>query len=83
MVDIDLALDDAAAQPLPDEDQLASGAYRPANYVGPGTDDFPAPTPPERKRHLAVFDGTNPNGIWSLYVVDDEINDAGSLGAGI
>jgi subtilisin-like proprotein convertase family protein len=29
-----------------------------------------------------VFNGTSPNGTWSLWVVDDEELDAGSISAG-
>jgi len=32
-------------------------------------------------RTLSVFDGTNPNDTWKLFVLDDSGGDAGSLGA--
>ena len=55
-----------------------NGTYRPTDYPGYFEfvpDDFP---PPATTVHgtgwahaLDVFNGTNPNGTWSLYVVDD------------
>ncbi|MFN2444780.1 MAG: proprotein convertase P-domain-containing protein [Vicinamibacterales bacterium] len=58
---------------------LSSGTYRPSDWV-PG-DSFPEPAPAgPYSTSFADFTGTNPNGTWSLYVVDDSINDIGSIG---
>ncbi|HRW37241.1 MAG: DUF4214 domain-containing protein [Acidimicrobiales bacterium] len=38
-------------------------------------DEFPA-------LNLSTFDGTNPNGTWKLYVVDDSADDSGSFAGG-
>lgn len=78
---LNLTFDDSAAQALPDGPALASAAYRPANYeVG---DSFPAPAPSASgATSLAVFNGTNPNGVWSLYIVDDTEYDDGILNSG-
>lgn len=61
----------------------ASGTYRP---VDDGTsDDFPAPGPGtilQPSPTLADFNGEDPNGTWSLYVVDDAAGDAGSIAGG-
>jgi subtilisin-like proprotein convertase family protein len=71
-------LDDAAATLMPTSGPPASGTYRPVN-IGAG-DPFPAPAPagPYNEPATAgsatfasVFNGTNPNGTWSLYVQDD------------
>lgn len=80
-VAVDLILDDAAPTPLPNSTALTSGTYQPANY-GTG-DPFPAPAPtPSAATTLSTFDGTDPNGVWSLYLVDDAGGDAGSLAGG-
>jgi subtilisin-like proprotein convertase family protein len=86
---VSLTLDDSAAASLPDSGGLPSGTFRPAN-VGIG-DSFPLPAPtppynstaPEGAATLSsVFNGTNPNGTWSLYVIDDEFEDSGSISSG-
>lgn len=83
--------DQAAANNFPDVGTDAApvvpGSYKPANYTGLATPEpngqdnfptagglqaFPAPT-------LDVFNGTAPNGVWSLYVVDDQTGDTGSV----
>jgi hypothetical protein len=71
VTNVTLALDDEAAEPLPDQGPLASGTFQPANQIG-GFDPFPAPAPaPIGNSSLSVFDGANPNGTWQLFVVDD------------
>src|SRR5262249_59378885 len=60
---------------------ITSGTYRPVN-VG-ATDAFPAPAPtPSGAGTLQAFAGTNPNGTWKLYVVDDQTGNAGSIAGG-
>jgi len=79
---ITLTFDSSAASPPPDGSQLSSGVFRPENY-GLISDTFPQPAP------IGVygtnlddtFDGLDPNGIWSLYIVDDQAGDSGSLGS--
>jgi subtilisin-like proprotein convertase family protein len=69
---VTVTLDDDAANPLPDSAQIVSGTYRPANY-GNG-DSWPPPAPtPLGGSALSIFNGTNPNGTWSLYLVDDAV----------
>jgi subtilisin-like proprotein convertase family protein len=75
--DVDLFIDDDAPSALPDTGPISSGNYRPTNY-GAG-DTFPAPAPTPTGSALSVFDGTNPNGVWQLYVVDDFTGDSGGL----
>ncbi len=71
---IHLTLSDGAAQ-LPSE--LVTGAYRPNVYSGV---NLPAPAPPgPYSSVLSAFNGTDPNGTWSLYVADKAEEDAGSL----
>ena len=69
---VTLTLDDFAATSLPDAGPLVTGTFKPSNYVGSGTEAWPAPAPvPSGGSALSVFTGTAPNGTWSLYVVDD------------
>jgi len=76
---VDLTFDDQALGPAPDP--LVSGAFLPTN-VDDGLDDvFPAPAPRGPfGSALAVFNETDPEGTWSLYVVDDEADVSGSIG---
>lgn len=83
---VTLRFDAAAAGTLSDTNQIVSGTYRPVNYAGPfmnTSDPFPAPapqTPPYTNTDLSVFNGANPNGTWSLFVVDDTPFAIGSIG---
>jgi subtilisin-like proprotein convertase family protein len=75
---ITLALDDAAANSLPST-LLTTGTFKPTN-AGAG-DTFPGPAPaPAGGSALSIFNGTNPSGTWSLYVVDDASIDSGNIG---
>jgi subtilisin-like proprotein convertase family protein len=82
---IDLTFDDAASGVLPDDnDQLTSGTYLPSR--GPTTwgcfapESFSAPAPAgPYGSSLSVFNGTNPNGTWKLYVIDDAVDNVGSI----
>ena len=89
---VNLTLDDSAAALLNDGTLLASGTYKPTNY---GTGDlFPSPAPaaPYLSPATAGSDtltsaftgvaGGNPNGTWSLYVVDDASADVGTMSGG-
>jgi subtilisin-like proprotein convertase family protein len=79
---VNLILDDNASQYLPDDTALITGSYRPANYVHATNpaDTFPLPAPASPSGNmLSIFNGTNPNGTWKLYIVDDFGNDAGNL----
>jgi subtilisin-like proprotein convertase family protein len=78
---ITLTLDDEAASSLPDGTQLVTGSFRPTN-VGAG-DGFPPPAPtPSGTSSLSVFDGTNPAGLWRLFIDDDAFLEAGSMATG-
>ena len=59
---------------LPDEGAITNGVLtaRPTTH---GTDNFPAPAPrvDTGDSALSVFDGTNAQGTWRLYVVDDAV----------
>lgn len=80
-VDLTLLLDAFAIGALPDASPLQSGTFRPMNFGEP--EDFPMPAPAgPYTTDLTVFGGTDPNGTWNLYVVDDEIGDIGALAGG-
>ena len=75
--------DDDAALCLTQFGTRASGMYQPSNEFQ--NDAFPAPAPPGPyldPQSLSIFNGTNPNGTWSLYAFDDTPSDGGSIGLG-
>ncbi len=82
IVGVNLTFDDAAAAGLGDSTQIVSGTFKPTNF-DTTTDVFPAPAPaPGANVAMSVFNGTNPNGTWSLYVRDDLGVDVGSIAGG-
>lgn len=91
VANVDLGFDDLAPQAPPDENTISSGIYQPSNYGPsasltcsgePSTDAFPlAPAGPYGSA-LSVFNGSDPNGTWTLYAVDDCNGYAGSFGGG-
>lgn len=78
-----ILFDDTGLQ-LPDASAIASGTYKPADYGGL-QDLFPSPAPQtafSNLPRLSVFNGANPNGTWSLYVIDDSDEEVGSIQGG-
>ena len=81
-----LTFDDLAGGSLPDASQIVSGTFKPSN-IGDKSDgrpdNFPAPAPTTRySTNLSVFNGINPNGVWKLFVFDDELVDNGQIAGG-
>jgi subtilisin-like proprotein convertase family protein len=88
-----ITLDDAAAALMSDTAANPSGTYKPTNYAV-AQDAFVAPAPagpyltpaPSGTDTLtSAFTGVaggDPNGIWSLYVVDDAGVDSGNFNGG-
>ena len=83
-----LVLSDAASSFLP-VNSLSAGTFKPANY-STTQDTFPAPAPsgpygsaaPSGTNTFATeFSGTDPNGTWSLYIVDGTPNTGGETGS--
>jgi subtilisin-like proprotein convertase family protein len=83
--DLTLTFDDAAADPVPDP--AVSGTFKPTqDAVGCTFDEnndylSPAPASPYAT-DLSGFNGTDPNGTWSLYIVDNALIDTGSISGG-
>jgi len=80
-----LTFDQAASTSVP-SGPVASGTYRPTNLDSPecdgGADSFPAPAPSSGwGSSLDVYNGTDPNGEWRLYVTDDVASIDGSISA--
>jgi VCBS repeat-containing protein len=81
-----LVLDDQAAILLPKQDDLTSGVFQPTNYdIGTDQDSFAPdpriPSPLPKNTSLAAFNGTNPNGTWTLFVDDDDDDTQDSSGS--
>ncbi|MGI8967449.1 MAG: hypothetical protein ACR2H1_15380 [Limisphaerales bacterium] len=81
VTNLTLTFDDSAGVQMPDEEPLTNRIYFPFNFSG--TDSFPSPAPfPSLATNLSIFNGRNPNGTWNLYVVDDNLSDAGQIANG-
>ena len=78
--DVTLTLDDAGP-PLPVLEQIVSGTFRPTDF-DPGFAFPPPAPPPPNGATLSVFNGTNPNGAWHLFVVDAVPPDLGFVSGG-
>lgn len=84
-----ITLTDAATNDLLNvSQQIVSGAYKPTN-LDADDDNFPSPAPSAPYNQPApagsatfanVFNNTNPNGVWSLYVSDDSSAAGGTIG---
>ncbi|MEX2406546.1 MAG: protein kinase, partial [Actinomycetota bacterium] len=86
--DLTLTFDDAATAGLPDRGRISPGTFLPSlgtDRGGGACCDFqggaPAPSPPYGTA-LSVFEGSDPNGGWNLFVFDDSAGDAGQIAAG-
>src|SRR5262249_18855015 len=86
---VNFTVHDAAAAPLPDNSAISSGTYQPSigttfssgGCLMPNPFPSPAPAGPYGSA-LSLFNGTDPNGVWNLYVVDDNAGDTGSISGG-
>jgi len=74
---------DANAPGLLPQTQIVSGTYQPSAYIL--NPDFPPPAPAapapamQYVTNLASFNGSNPNGAWSLFVIDDQWDGDGAI----
>src|ERR1041384_8164626 len=79
---ITLTFDDDAASSLMDTNATTAGTYQPTDF-DTASDTFASPAPSgPYTAGLSVFNATNPNGTWSLYVRDDATQDSGSIAQG-
>ena len=62
---------------------LASGTYRPTNISSYPEDSWPSPAPAgPYGTALSAFNGTDPAGLWTLWVVDVAPGQSGSISGG-
>ncbi len=82
---ITLTISDSASRSLSDIGPLVSGFYKPTNNA-PGTgatQELSPPAPPAPYgTSLSNFNGTDPNGTWKLFVLDDNTHLAGNTNVG-
>ena len=69
--------------PLPATETLTSGRFRPTNVDYGPDPEYPAPAPAQDgAAALSAFDGTNPNGTWTLFVYDLDSGFSGEVAGG-
>ncbi|MBE9264447.1 S8 family serine peptidase [Microcystis sp. LEGE 00066] len=78
---ITLTFDPTATSSLPDSGLITSGSYKATDFETGDIFNSPAPGGPYGT-DFSVFNGINPNGTWSLYVVDDAGGDVGTIAGG-
>jgi hypothetical protein len=79
---VNLSFSDSSTAFLPSTGTIVSGTYHPTDH-GTAPDPFLSPAPPgPYPTDLKVFDGTDPNGLWSLYVVSDATSNGGAVSNG-
>lgn len=79
---VTLTFDDGAAGLLPQSSAIVTGTYKPTNYPG-DSDAFPSPAPSGTPGTLlSVYNNTNPNGAWNLFVLDEYFSGGGSIANG-
>jgi subtilisin-like proprotein convertase family protein len=78
ITNVNLVFQDSAASGLVQSGLITSGTYKPSDYNGSLAFYAPAPAAPY-VTNLSAFNGTSPNGTWSLYVQDDLSPDSGVI----
>lgn len=72
-----IRFDDDAEEMLPIDGPIVSGTYLPTAYA---RFIFPPPMPePSFYRQLSIFNDTNPNGVWQLWIRDVFPQDVGTM----
>ena len=78
LTNVTVSFDDASAVVLPTASRINAGVFKPTAYLPATVFPPPAATAPH-SASLAALGGIDPNGIWSLYVVDDSTGDGGNI----
>ncbi len=78
---VTLTFDSTASNTLPDSSQLVSGTYQPTDFQTGDTFVTPAPSG-THSADLGLFNGSDPNGTWQLYVLDDANGYSGAIAGG-
>jgi subtilisin-like proprotein convertase family protein len=75
-----ITFDHDAASGVPDSGPLTQGRFRPTDIDTGADDAVVSPAPEHRNGQLTDLRATDPNGVWSLYVLDDRpTHDAGTI----
>jgi uncharacterized repeat protein (TIGR01451 family)/uncharacterized delta-60 repeat protein len=81
MNNVMLTLDDNAATGVPTVTPIVTATNRPSPLLPVAA--FPSPAPPAPyATNLSACNGSNPNGAWNLFVIDDTTLDTGSIANG-
>jgi hypothetical protein len=83
ITNVTLTLDDDAPSFMPLDAPLVSGTFKPTRRLAEFTFTFPSPAPavPDGAS-LSLFNGSEPDGTWNLYVIDDAYPDSGIISGG-
>jgi len=83
VTNVDLTFDDDASSNLPLESELVSGTFKPTTNTFSFSYPPPAPSANEiMGASLANFNNSEPNGVWTLFVVDQYPSDSGIITGG-
>ena len=83
VTNLDFTFDDDASSNMPLESQLVSGTFKPTTNTF--SFSYPSPAPSTNQimgAFLGSFKNTDPDGVWSLFVVDQYPTDAGIITGG-
>ena len=78
LTNVNITIDDAGGASMSSSNQITSGTYLPSVYSP--VVSFPGITAPPTGPSMSALNGSSANGTWSLYVLDDNAGDAGSIG---
>jgi uncharacterized repeat protein (TIGR01451 family) len=81
VTNVTLTFDDGAATALPNNARITTSTNRPSRFTPSVTFPTPAPAPPYSAA-LSALNNSSPNGVWSLYVLDDSGGDSGVIASG-